>query len=375
MIDTIILIIPRDKFIFLDLSNEGVSNWHLQSHTDAYMKYIKNPKVLAKRTGKYYPRLTEYVRKYGNDRSVKIELSLPKLIFLNNLDELEDKDFDRVVETLQSRLKEMGVVVERKDIEVAKVGSVHFSKNILLQDGYTSNYVISEIGKIDLRKTFDFARARYINDGQSLCAHTTSHEFVVYDKIADLHKGQKRAIDKDQTSFQLSLFKAEKKVSYEVVRFEIRLAKKQKMNSVLTKIGYEKDPIFKDVFSSDLSMKVVSLYWEGVVQTRNIGLFATEMSNKEKLRKIYKHFPNIKPARAIYLVGLLNLAREQYGMGELRSIVSAKSGDRTWYRIMSDFRSVSELIALQDIRGWVGQVNSAFTKYRPLRLQLLSKEK
>ncbi len=187
------------------------------------------------------------MRQFSQEANVRIEFSVPKLLYLNNLDELEDKDFPRVVSTLQKRLKTMGVVVPDTLLKNASVSAVHFSKNIKLEDGYTASHLISEMNKVNLRKSFDFARTRYINDGQSLYAHATSHQLVIYDKIADLGKDKKRSIDKDQSLYQRSLFEVlGKRETLEIIRFEIRLSQKQKLNSVLESLGYSKNPVFRD---------------------------------------------------------------------------------------------------------------------------------
>src|SRR3989344_4540801 len=207
MIDTVCLLIPKDKLVFVNLSERGVPTWSLHSDTDQYKKFVKNPSKRDLDSGLYFPRLTGYKRKsFSQDANVRIEFSVPKLLFLNNLDELEEKDFLQVIDTLHDRLKTMGVVVSKAILQSASVSSAHFSKNIKLEDGYTANHLISEMNKVNLRKSFDFAKTRFMNDGQSLYAHTTSHQLVIYDKIADLRKDKKRAIDKDQTLYQLSLF-------------------------------------------------------------------------------------------------------------------------------------------------------------------------
>jgi len=206
MIDTVCLSIPERNIILMDENNNMIPNWNLYSRTEHYTKHVRNPSKSEKDTGLYFPRITAYSRKYQPEQQIKIEFSAPKLLFLNNLDELADKDFDQVIDTLQDRLRRMGVTIFKKYLIEAPVTSVHYSRNIMLSGGQTSTNILSQIGRIDLRKSFDFARARYINDGQSLCCHTSSHELVFYDKIADLNKGKKRAIDRDRTAYQTSLF-------------------------------------------------------------------------------------------------------------------------------------------------------------------------
>ncbi len=369
MIDTICLLIPKDKLLFLSENNGPV--WSLQSHTEEYDKFVRNPTKLQKESGKYYPRLTGYKRKYRDERNVKIEFSVPKIIYNNNLDEVEENQFDDVVNTLKDRLREMGIVATENAIKKAQVSSIHYSKNIILEDGYTVNQVISEINKIDLRKSFDFAKARFINDGQSLYLHTTSHEFTIYDKLADMKKDKKRAIDKDQTIIQRTLFNEieKKKILSEVLRFEVRLGKKVKMDSLLEKLGYSKNMNFEELFRKEISQKVVSHYWETLIRERNLGLFTIQNSDKDILRSIYKAIPNIKPNRAIYLTGLLLLAKDGNGMRELRSILENKSNSRTWFRISKDVRKLSSTLPSNLVRGWVKQIDTALSTYKALKIK------
>ena len=182
MIDTICLLIPRNKILSLDDESKGFT-WDLISRTKDYDKYVRNPTKLQKESGLYYPRLTGYKRKYRDERNVKIEFSIPKLLYNNNLDEVSEADFPTVIKQLRERLNDMNVKVSEKILATASVSSVHYSKNIILTAGYTVTQIISEINKIDLTKVFDFARARFINEGQSLYLHTSSHEFTIYDAV------------------------------------------------------------------------------------------------------------------------------------------------------------------------------------------------
>ena len=374
MIDTVCLLIPKDKITSLDLTKSGVPSWSLQSKTEQYEKFVKNPSKKDLDSGLYFPRLTGYKRKgFAQDANVRIEFSVPKLLFLNNLDELENKDFPKVIDTLQDRLKTMGIIVSKIVLQNASISSVHFGKNIKLEDGYTTNHLISEMNKVNLRKSFDFARSRYINDGQSLYAHTTSHQLVIYDKVADLGKDKKRAIDKDQPLYQQSLFgELKKEEMLEVIRFEVRLNHKQKMNKVLEQLGYPKNPTFKDVFSKEMAQKVVTDYWKKLIKERNLGLFSISLSLKDILRTLYLANRKIKPNRAIYLVGLFMLGKDENGMRELRSIVGKRSHQRTWYRIAKDMQEASELITKNKLRDWVTQIDKKLDEFRAYKHKKLS---
>lgn len=360
MIDTVCLFIPHSEIKIVDKNT-----WTLQSKINGSFKYIKNPSRNNLKTGKYFPRLNLYGKWFKQEACIRIEFSVPKLVFLNNLDELEDSDFPLVITTLQERLEAMGVIVSKEAIENAKVSIVHFSKNIPLSDGYNTNHLIGEMSKINFEKIFDLTRVKYTNDGQSLYIHTASHEFIIYNKIADILASEKRAIDRDRTIYQQNIFADTEDINKlpEVIRFEVRLLKKKKINSMLKKFGYEENPTFKDVFSSELSKKIVIHYWKTIINAENSGLFLIPLSNKDLMQVIFMAQPNIKPKQAIYLAGLSIVSKD--GMRELRSIISKKSGERTWYRIVEDIRAVNELTSKNRIRSWVPQVGAKLENYKP----------
>lgn len=360
MIDTVCLFIPQSEIKIVD-----ITTWTLQSKTNGNFRYIKNPSVHNLETDKYFPRLSLFRNWFRQEACIHIEFSVPKLVFLNNLDELDDLDFPLVIITLQKRLETMGVVTSKESIENAKVSIVHFSKNIPLSDGYTTNYLISEMNKINFGKIYDLTRAKYTNDGQSLYIHTTSHEFIIYNKIADILASEKRAIDRDRIANQKSIFANIKDVNKlpEVIRFEVRLVRKRKMNSLFRKLGCKENPLFKEVFSSVLSKKIVIHYWKTIINAENSGLFSVPLSNKDLMQVIFTAQPKIKPKQAIYLAGLSIISKD--GMRELRSIVSKKSGERTWYRIAEDIRVVNELASKNRIRSWVSQVGTKLENYSP----------
>lgn len=370
MIDTIILSIPREKATLI--ISDGHQPWFLQSRTNVYDKFVRNPSKRDLESGRYFPRLTAYKRKMSNREwktSIKIEFSAPKIIYENNLEELEDGQFDKVSVTLQKRLNEMGIIISIEDLVNAEVRAVHYSKNIELQNGYTSQYVLGELGKINLNKRFDMTRARYINDGQSLYAYTMAHSLVIYDKIADLARSPKRAIDREQTLYQLSLFEPLKKSAQEILRMEARLSQKQKMNSLFEKQGFAKNPTFRDVFSVQKSRAILLYYWDTMITKNGLMLFAHAPTNKDLLRQIITSRKKMKGKQAIYLAGLILLARDGNGLRELRSVLSRRIDSRTWYRIMDDLNMIALDLKKLKPREWYDQVYEAISDYKPVYIK------
>lgn len=138
----------------------------------------------------------------------------------------------------------------------------------------------------------------------------------------------------------------------------------RKMNKVLEQLGYLKNPTFSDVFNAKLSQKVVSDYWHRLIKDRNSALFSVSLSLKDVLRIIYVADKSIKPKKAIYLVGLFMLGKDENGMRELRSIVTKTAHDRTWYRITKDMQVASDLIAKNNLRDWVLQIDKNLAEFK-----------
>ena len=363
MIDTIILSIPREKVVLGPVANGG-KTWDLQAHTRAYDKYIHNATAADEKTGLYFPRLTGYRRTEGS--TIRVEFSAPKLIYGNNLDELQESQFTDVVATLKDRMDKMSAYVSVRDLASAKVAAVHYSRNVDLRNGYTAQYVIKELGKIDLNKRFDFARERYQNDGQSLHAHTFAHAFVFYDKIADLVRGRK-SVDRDQTKQQLALFPTLNN-RREIVRFEVRLSQKRKMNAVFNDLGFAQNPTFQEVFSEEKSTKVTTHYWDTMIEGNSMLLFAHALSSKDLLRQVILTHKGIKPNHALYLMGLIIAGRDGNGMRELRGIFGKKMNNRTWYRLVADLRGVATDLGAIKPRDWYDQIKSAIINYQPFHI-------
>jgi hypothetical protein len=122
------------------------------------------------------------------------------------------------------------------------------------------------------------------------------------------------------------------------------------MNKVLEDLGYTKNPTFKEVFSAEMSKRVVNDYWKKLIKERNLGLFSISVSIKDVLRTLFLADKKLKPKQGIYLLGLFMLARDENGMRQLRTIIAKRSHDRTWYRIAKDMQQASDRIEHTSIK-------------------------
>lgn len=371
MLDTVILTIPRGSYRLRPEAFTPNANI-LKMSGNYLLKCVNNPTASDKKEGTYKPRLTLVKRptRNGIEIPLKIEFSVAKMLYGNNVDEVEEKDFEKVISALHEAMLEMSVYVSHEELRNAKVSTFHPSKNIELKKGYTSSFVITELHKIDVSKKMDLNRDSFRNSGHSLQFYTNSHSLVVYDKVSDLKKPDKRAMDKDQNSLQLSLFETltKKENKKEVLRIEARLAKKVKMNSILKSLKFKENPTFRDVFRKDLCQKILLNYWDEIITGKNLFLFDVESNPKKTLDAIFKNKPKIKPKDALYLVGLRVLSKE--GIRDTRAVIERYATPRTWYRIAEDLKFLDD-ISGKTYHGWVKQIKDAIDDFVPFRLSTI----
>jgi hypothetical protein len=153
----------------------------------------------------------------------------------------------------------------------------------------------------------------------------------------------------------------------EVLRMEIRLSQKQKLNSVLKKLGFSKDPTFQDIFKKDVCQKIVQFYWETLIKGENLFLFELSSGPKPVLKSILKKYPKLKAKEAIYLVGLNLLCKDDGGIRDLRQVLEGRLNQRSWYRITDSIKKLNKRTTKKMVHGWIKQIEDTIAKFKPLR--------
>ena len=368
MLDTVILQIPIGYHSITDHEKFSPSTKRIIEDLRPFVKCVNNPTKISKEQWGYIPRLT--VIKRRREIYLKIEFSVPKLLFGNNLDEIEETDFDKVVNKLQKIIKEMGVMLWSHQIEDAEIISFHPSKNILLSKGYTSSFAIRELSKINLNQKLDLEKVSFRNNGELLQLYANRHSLVLYDKINDLNKPAKRAIDKDQTKQQSSLFDyVQRKKQIELLRFEVRLSYKRKTKEILEKIGYIGNPIFKDIFKKNICQKILNLYWNNFFNKDQF-LFSINNNPQKILQLILQKYSKTKPKTAVLLVGLNLLCKDDEGIRGIRSILKNYSPKSGWTPLKNYLRKFEDEIFTKPAHGFIKDIKRSLDNFEAFRLNI-----
>jgi hypothetical protein len=237
MIDTIILTIPdADKIIWeperFTPSLQGIRS-KAKGNFGARLFTRHTLNIPAKKG--YYPNLTvtpRWQRGKGLQIPLRIQFSAPKLVYEDNINELTDECFPLVVKILQEKLKLLGVRLFASQLENALASSVHYSRNIVLKNHYTTSSAINILSKLDVTKKLDINKRHFQNKGHALYFDCGQYQIVFYDKMQDIVKSKRQAVDKEKTLDQLRLFNTlkEKNRQLEILRMEVRITTKRKLN-------------------------------------------------------------------------------------------------------------------------------------------------
>ncbi len=342
MIDTISITIPEHRYI-------------IEPRIQRIVRFEKGIKRVSYNPNKtqiaeygYLPRMTEFVglpRKEGLVTFLKIEFSIPKLIFGNNFDEVEDSDFENICNTLKDKLAYMGIrILNVENIQNADVSTIHYSKNIVLTD-YTEPYMyIQELKKVNINKYLDINQTDYRNAGYAIKFHSNNFELIFYDKLKDLKKSkisEKKSIEKDNYC-QLTLFDNNKqKTPFEVLRIEIRIGDRKKLKQVLTKYGFEnKERTFCELFSKEISQKILT---ENIEELEN--RYSYKVENSKSFREIAiglkLNNPNLSHSQFLKFLGGIALI-EEIGVRGFRETTETFGGNQ-WYRFNKALKNIKQI--------------------------------
>lgn len=340
MIDTIKLLIPVLNPLAFDGARFTPITLEQLVGSRGYGKTFLNPPSSYAKSGKYMPRLTMYkrVRKFGVvSYQLAVEFSAPKMLFGNNFDELEEKDFDALLVAIQASLHELlGHKFFRPQIAHADIAAWHPSKNIVFLDYTSCQTILNTIGKLDVSKTYDLQKTDF-RDGHVVHIHANSLDIAFYDKMADLLKAKKsgkRAFENDSTT-QLSLL--EKLSEYrpmEVFRYEVRYVGRASIKRAYPELERW---TLESMYKSNHCQNTLLKHWNKL--TNSVDMLALDVKEPYELLQNYiEANQNITPQAALAAVAGLAIT-SQVGAVGLRNVLEARYGKQAWYRIKALLKS------------------------------------
>lgn len=376
MIDTILLKVPHPHFsvtryeMFQPHAKGLFQEPYLPFNGQPYVKCINNPTKKDIEQGNYKPRLTivKRIAKSGFAINLHIELSLPKLMHGNNFDELNDSDLEEIRRRLSTQLLHMGVHVSKEHLLAAPVYAVHYSKNIVFDDYTTASLILNALEKIKLNRQMDLNATDFRNQGEAVRYYAKSHEFVMYDKVADLNKSKDRAIEKTDRghNLQMNIFEAVRSEGkpLEVIRLELRLKSRQKMKQVFARLGIDNDLTFASLFSQKLSQKLLQHQWDSIYK-KLMPVLMQDLTISDQFELIAKQRPDDTPMRVLAMTAISTMKRAE-GHRKVVGRFKGRYSERTMQRLYKDIEGLN--YQLLNRAAPFDHITQVLCQFTPLRM-------
>jgi hypothetical protein len=381
MLDTIALTLTQPEFDVLDMDafSPSARGFYQPPYYSlgkrGYISCVQNPTKTEFEQGIYKPRLTLTKRKAraGYHQSLRVEFSVPKMVYGNNFDEVTEQHIGQVITTLHSRLTSMGIRTTQQILRHASVSAIHYSKNIKLKDYTSCSMVLTELGKVDLNKRLDSNKVSFRNEGSAIHAHASSYQVTFYDKMHDikqaLSKGEKRAIERDY-DIQRDLFHRLPK-ALQVLRLEVRLGNRAKIRALLQQLDITAELNFASLFNEDIAKRVLLHYWHSF--TGDMAVLAMSRYAPEDIYSamLAESEGTTKPAKLLQRLGMLKLV-ESIGMRGAKTLTCQHADAKTWQRIKKDVKDMDTLSSLK--YSAIRDASGELADFKPLRIRGLETE-
>lgn len=280
---------------FGEVTKKMVDSWNTE--TPVYIYLMKAYLSPTKNDNIYMPKLNYSFSSYNE--LLYIEFSVPKLLFGNNLYEVSETDFERVIDSLSNVLESLEIEVSKEDLRNALVRKVHYSKNFIL------NLILNCIDVFNLFKSTKYPSITNFKDYiKDKCIQASCDTFAIsmYDKIREI-TDKKSAINIDENiinEYLNRIFRIE-------FKFEGTGVNKKLANSIL---GYPEGTKlkFKDIFKEDVFKKVFN---DGLTKLqKNMPTIIFEPNKLEELERVSLDFKEL--AERLLLITY----KEKYGSYE-----------------------------------------------------------
>lgn len=366
MIDTVKLTMNLSK----PLRKSDLDFQLMKEQEKGVIQGIYNPTAIMKKTGKYYPRLTytERPTRGGKTYQLAIELSVPKLVFNNNFDELTDDDYPTVLKALSDVLREMkSLWLFKFQIGKLEVSKIDYSKNIVLDNGMPVSYITNIVRRADISKVYDVEKDSFRNGGHIFHIHTNALDVALYDKVEDLKqsiKSPKRAYESDNLVQQNLIDAFNKNRNVSVLRVEVRLNGKKQIRSMLNKVGLPSDDLtFDRLFSSDISSKIVDYHWQKILS--KVPKAQLDFNTPENILVKLLSNDNVRPMNLLASLGFYSLMSGSDDGRNARNLIEKKLGNKAWYRLTKGVLPLPE----DDNLKVLTKITDAIRRKEPTRMK------
>lgn len=354
---------------------------HWKKITRAYCtEYVfVAPKMFWDDLCEYIPRLTyaTVLTKYGLRDEIRMEFSIPKLLYQNNFLNADKSELEHVMERVTDVLNYIYHFEEVKieDVERATVMRIDCGTIAFLPNVEVYNMACSRIYSARMDKRIDIDAPNYSEKANGIVVKCNSWELVFYNKNEELRRycsSYRKAKFEENDSIMIANGFLQELDKTEVVamRCELRLVNKRNINSALARINEDgRQLTLQNLLEHDIPRRLLQCYWLQVVE----GLPRYDMlsaSEEDVFNVLSSQGGTLKQlTEKMGLVTLSNLPNQH----RLREAVENRSGRTGWNRFKKKLEALPEFPREKDPIAYISDAIFGRITYKyPARLSAIS---
>jgi len=348
--DTVVLLVNLHDFKITDpFKFDPVAN-DIHSKKYRYSSYRNNPPK-----NQYGPQMTIMVQ--PNQKIVlKIQVSVPKLLYGSNIYQTDPNDEDQFYYELKRSALKQGVNI------LAPIGNLEVIGfdpciNIELTLGCTAETAIRYIYHGYCTKLYSFDKRDFRDQGHAVYLHTGNWNFVFYDKVADILKPSGQRVDKESKRDN-PLFEQFK--HKQILRLELHARDRRKLKKTIQAIYPNIEIVtLKVLFNEYIWKRLLREFFIDQVLIHNKITFTLDDNPFVWMTKIRQDQPSITEAKILELLALVYLMKDPEGLKVYRRDLERRKGLRIWQRTMEKIKYLNQLVLVRDYFQFIHDIDKA----------------
>jgi len=184
-----------------------------------------------------------------------INVSLPKILFVSNLFEINEEQWREVIDAIYNELLYFGVEISKRELEeTPHIRRVDFCKNVIIETPVEE--FIASLQKLKKTRAKTFKEHK-----ETIYFITKKKKTCIYDKLCEVIS--KASSDENDASYKLAqeLKTLQAFSNIHVIRVEQRLFGLQAIKQELKSLIEPQDITFKTLFTKKIASYVLSKHW------------------------------------------------------------------------------------------------------------------
>ncbi len=304
---------------------------------------------------------------------LRIDMSVPRLLFGNTLEEADETCFDSVIYKIQRQAMYKNISIPTASIENALPYYVEIGKNMPISTKHCSLAMLSRLGNCLAQRTNRVGKVKYYSDigreGLKVSVWCPKREVYFYDKTAkELCHGGKHNMG-NQEMFEWMLNEG-----WNVIRYEVKFENSDTVNRELMR--FNTVPTFKNLWNARLVQAILLDYWDKLsvtlppIRSRQAGL----------IKAIYTAIQNGATKEEIIFKLGFDLLEQKIGATTLKHLLvtpksklQGKSSLMTYSALRKKHNELNKKFTIK--REYLAQkIGQYLTEFKPIRVYMLAQD-